>query len=273
MPTFATPEPIAVAIVDVRPLDPSKKSDVIAAENTQVTLANGELVIKAPKERRRYSVRNGTGSIAVAIDLPTRSRVRADAGLAELHTTGRLGDCRIRTGSGDVSLDEAGDVDLKSGRGDIAVARATGRVEIATGSGGVRLTRVDGSATIKNASGDTSVGDIGGDLRVSVARGAISVTRPQGAVTAKSAHGDVRVDQVQRGAVVAETGFGGVEVGLADGVAAWLDLSTGFGTVRNGLDSADAPAPGEDAVEVRARTGFGDITIRRVVAAAAQTDS
>jgi hypothetical protein len=290
MPTFATPEPIAVAIelgagdiritaadrtetnVEVRPRDPSKKSDVTAAENTQVTFANGVLVIKAPRGRRRYNPRNGSESIAVEIDLPTGSRVRAAAGFAALRTTGRLGECHIRTGSGDVNLDEASDVDLKSGHGDIAVARATGRVEIATGSGAVRLARVDGSATIKNASGDTSVGEIGGDLRVSAARSTISVGRARGAVTAKSAHGDMRLNEVRRGPVVAETGFGSIEVGVVDGVAAWLDLSTGFGRVRNDLDSADAPPPGEDAVEVRARTGYGDITIRRAMAGASHGD-
>ena len=51
--------------------------------------------------------------------------------------------------------------------------------------------------------------------------------------------------------------------GSATGVAAWLDLDTSFGTVHNDLDAADGPAPGEDTVEVRARTAFGDITVRR----------
>ena len=293
MPTFATTEPIAVAMelgagdiritaadrtdttVEVRPRDPSKESDVTAAENTEVTFTNGVLAIKAPKRRGRYTLRNSnrSESIAVEIDLPAGSRISAEAGLAALHTTGRLGECRIRTGAGDVYLDEASDLDLKGGHGDIAVNRATGRVEIATASGAVRLTRVDGSASVKNASGDTAVGDIGGDLRVSAARGAISVARAHAAVTAKSAYGDVRLDEVQRGAVLAETGYGSIEVGLIDGVAAWLDLSTGFGAVRNGLDAADTPVKGEDAVEVRARTGFGDITIRRVMAGATHTDS
>jgi hypothetical protein len=50
------------------------------------------------------------------------------------------------------------------------------------------------------------------------------------------------------------------------GVAAWLDLSTGYGNVRNDLDAAGRPAPGEDTVEVRARTSFGDITVSRSAA-------
>jgi hypothetical protein len=49
-------------------------------------------------------------------------------------------------------------------------------------------------------------------------------------------------------------------------VAAWLDLTTAFGTVRNELDTAEPPTADQDTIEVRARTAFGDITIRRAAA-------
>ena len=62
---------------------------------------------------------------------------------------------------------------------------------------------------------------------------------------------------------MAETGFGQVDIAVVDGVAAWLELKTGFGRVHNDLEAADSPATGEEAVEIRARTGYGDITIRR----------
>jgi hypothetical protein len=77
------------------------------------------------------------------------------------------------------------------------------------------------------------------------------------------ARGDVRLGEVAGGDVRAETAFGQVEVGIRDGVAAWLDLDTRFGSVHNDLETADSPAPGEDTVDVRARTSFGDITVRR----------
>jgi hypothetical protein len=63
--------------------------------------------------------------------------------------------------------------------------------------------------------------------------------------------------------VVAETAYGKVEVGVADGVAAWLDLGTGYGMVHNELDAADRPGAGEPTVEIRAKSGMGDITVRR----------
>jgi hypothetical protein len=87
-----------------------------------------------------------------------------------------------------------------------------------------------------------------------------------GAVTAKTANGDVRLGEVARGAVLVETAAGRIEVGVRDGVAAWLDLKTGFGNVLNDLQASDRPTPDEDAVDVRARTAYGDITIRRCLA-------
>ena len=91
-------------------------------------------------------------------------------------------------------------------------------------------------------------------------------------VGAKTANGDVRVGEVARGAVVAQTAFGKVEIGVLDGVAAWLDLNTKFGRVQNDLGAAEQPAPGEEAVEVRARTSFGDITIHRSFASDISSD-
>jgi hypothetical protein len=85
-------------------------------------------------------------------------------------------------------------------------------------------------------------------------------------VVAKTSNGDVRLDEVERGNVVAQTALGKIDIGIRDGVAAWLDLDTKFGKVDNVLDSAGKPGAGEDAVEVRARSAFGDITIRRCVA-------
>ncbi|MGZ8652959.1 MAG: hypothetical protein ACXWX5_12410, partial [Actinomycetota bacterium] len=51
---------------------------------------------------------------------------------------------------------------------------------------------------------------------------------------------------------------------VRDGVAAWLDLNTRFGTVQNELESAERPEPGAETVDVRARTSYGDIAIRRI---------
>ena len=281
MPTFETPEPISVNLeigvgdirivasertnttVEVRPSDPAKKSDVTAAEQTRVEYAHGRLLVKAPKDWRRWSFRGGGESIDVEIRLPAGSRVGGQAGVAALSCTGRIGECRYKVGVGDIRLDQAGPLELKTGAGDITVERAVDRAEITTGSGVLGIGSIDGAAVVKDGNGDSWIGEVAGDLRVNAANGRISVDRAHGAVTAKTALGDVRLAEVARGAVVAETAFGTVEVGVRNGVAAWLDLDTQFGTVQNDLKASDRPEPDEDAVEVRARTSFGNIIIRR----------
>ena len=50
---------------------------------------------------------------------------------------------------------------------------------------------------------------------------------------------------------------------LSEGTAAWLDVSSQHGTVRNALQPADAPGADDDTVELHAHTSWGDILIRR----------
>ena len=281
MPTFDTPEPISVTVefgvgdlrivasdrtdtmVEVRPSDPAKKADMTAAEQTRVEYAGGRLLIKAPKNWRHYTPRGGGESIDVQVELPAGSQLRGETGVAALRCRGRLGECRYKTGIGDIQLDQAGAVQLRTGVGDITVEQAGGDAELTTGSGSVRIDGIDGTAVVKNSNGDTWIGRVTGDLRVNAANGRISVDQASATVAAKSANGDVRLGEVAHGVVLAQTAFGKVEIGIRDGAAAWLDLNTRYGTVRNDLDAAERPGPGEDAVEVRARTAFGDITIHR----------
>jgi DUF4097 and DUF4098 domain-containing protein YvlB len=286
MPTFDTPEPISVTvefgvgdlrivagersdtIVEVRPSDASNKSDVNAAHQTRVEYANGRLLIKAPKGWKQHTSRGGDESIDVQIDLPAGSHVRAEAGAAAFHCSGRLGECHFKTGVGEIRVDEAGASELKAGAGDITVGRASGHAEVTTGTGAVRIDRIDGTAVVKNSNGDTWIGKVGGDLRVNAANGKITVDQAEAGVAAKTANGDVRLGEVVRSAIVAETACGAIDLGVRDGVAAWLDLDTRFGNVHSDLDAAERPHAGEDAVEVRARTSFGDITVRHAPARA-----
>jgi hypothetical protein len=280
MQTFETPEPISVTVevgvgdirlsatertdtvVQVLPSDPAKRSDVYAAEQTRVEYANGRLLIKSPKGWRQWAPWGGGESIDVQIELPAGSTFSGQAGVATLRGIGRIGECRYRAGVGDIHLDEAGPVVLKAGAGDAIVDVAVGWAEITT-AGDVRIGRVEGSAVVKNSNGDTWIREVTGEARVHAANGAITIEQARATVAAKTANGSVRIGEVVNGAVVAQSAFGAVDVGVRDGVAAWLDLDTKFGNVRNDLGPAERPEAGEDAVELHARTSYGDVTIRR----------
>jgi len=281
MPTFDTPEPVHVSldlaagditiiasdradtVVEIAPSDPASEADVRAAAQTRVDYAGGQLVIKGPRGWRHYSFRGPGESVDVRVELPGGSQLQGEAGLAALACTGPLGEVSFRTGAGDISLAEAGPVQLRTGAGDVFVDRATGRVEVTSGTGSIRLGAVDGTATVRNSNGTTWIGAVDGDLRVNGANGSIELGRVRAAVTARTAQGGIRVREAASGTVVAETAFGPVDVGIRAGATAWLDLHTKLGHVRSELEAADQPGSGDETVEVRARTSFGDITVTR----------
>ncbi|MBT2368814.1 DUF4097 family beta strand repeat protein [Streptomyces sp. ISL-10] len=278
MPSFDTPEPISATahveagsiqftagdrldtVVEVRPRDPKRDQDVRSADQTEVTYASGVLTVRTPKQR--YLV-GRTGTVDVTVELPTGSRVDMTGAWAQVLGEGRLGEVRVKTSSGDVRLEATGPLQLTASHGSITVDRIEGMAEITTSSGSLRVGTVDGPAVLKNSHGTTTVGAATGDLRVSGANGDIDIARAEGSVAATTAHGTLRVAEVARGAVQLETSYGAIEVGIREGTAAWLDVSSGFGQVRNTLTASEAPEKTEDTVEVRARTRYGNIDVRR----------
>lgn len=280
MPTFGTPEPITLTIdipvgdvrltasdredtiVEVAPSDSAKSEDRQAAEQTRVEYADGRLLVKAPKQRG-LGLFNKPGSIDVTISLPTDSRLECDAAVAAVNGAGRFGACRVKSATGDIRFDAMATADLQTSVGSILVDQVAGNAELTSGSGKLRVSRIDGSATIKNSNGDCWVGEISGTLRITSGNGTVAVDRPAGDVTLATGNGDVRVGDLISGVASTKTGMGRIEIGIHAGTAALLDLHTSFGSVRNSLDSTDSPDGAAATVELRAHTGYGDIVIRR----------
>lgn len=169
----------------------------------------------------------------------------------------------MKTSSGDVRFGTTGPLHLTASHGAITVDRVEGPAEITTSSGSIRVGTVAGFAVLKNSHGTTSVGDVTGDLRVSGANGDVIIDRAHASVEARTANGTLRVAEVACGTVQLETSYGAIDVGVREGTAAWLDVSSGFGAVHNSLSGSGGPEKSEDTVEVRARTRHGNIDVRR----------
>lgn len=277
MPSYDTPEPISVTaqveagsiqvtagdrhdtVVEVRPRDAKKDLDVRTAEKTEVAYTNGALTVRTPKA----NLFGRTGVVDVTVELPTGSDVDITGAWTQVFGEGRLGETRVKTSAGDVRLDTTGPLKLTASHGSITVDRIEGTAELTTSSGSVRVGLVEGTAVLKNSHGSTTVAAALGELRVSGANGDIDIRRAEDSVTATTAHGALRVGEVARGTVKLETSYGAIEVGVREGTAAWLDVSSGSGQVRNGLATSDGPDKAADTVEVRARTRYGNIEILR----------
>ncbi len=60
-----------------------------------------------------------------------------------------------------------------------------------------------------------------------------------------------------------ETSNGSIEIGVREGTAAWLDVSSNRGQVRNALAASEAPEQAEETVKIHARTNWGNIDVFR----------
>ncbi|MGW3352998.1 DUF4097 family beta strand repeat-containing protein [Nonomuraea rubra] len=300
MPAFDTSEPIAAVldtatatirinagdradtVVDVRPSDPHNDADVQAARHTHVDYASGRLLVRTDKEHAgpgadwglslgklvespadwARSLLLGPGSIDVTIDLPSGSRLDVRTA-GTVVCRGPLGEVSLSTSYGDLQVEQADRLRLKNTHGGITVTRARGHAELTNNHGDIDAGRIDGTAAVKNSHGDIRLGEVTGDLRLTSAHGDVAVERPLAGVTAKTAYADVRIGEAASGSIVMETTGGSLDLGIRRGTAAWLDVSSKYGTVDVSLASSDAPGETDPVVEVRAHTDYGDIAVHR----------
>ncbi|MGA7203679.1 MAG: DUF4097 family beta strand repeat-containing protein [Specibacter sp.] len=276
MPSYPTPSPIDLAIklpagaieviagdrtdtvVTVVPTNPDKAVDRRGAEETKVDFDGQRLTVTGP--RPRFSFTGPWESVDVKVELPAGSRLTAESS-AGVRTSGSLGATRIKSSM--VDLDSTGDLWVRAMQGNVAVGNAGGDVEITADHGQIRIGTATGDAILKASHGSVRVGESGGDLDAKLSYGDLEIVKALGAVSAKTAYGSIELGEVSSGSIQVESGYGQVTIGVRPGVPAWLDLSSKEGRVRNELDDDGAPDASEQTVAVRARTQYGDITIRR----------
>jgi DUF4097 and DUF4098 domain-containing protein YvlB len=280
MPSYDTPEPIAVTaelfvgnltvhagdrsttVVEVVPTDPNDDSNVRAAEQARVEFTDGELRIRSTRLRNWISWSNKTWSVDVTVELPTGSTLRGSASMGDVVTTGTLGDCQLKSGTGRMRLEHTGALRART-VGDISAEHVDGTAEVSTGSGRIRIGALGGTASVKNSNGTTEIDSVTGDAQVRSSNGDITIGDAGGNVQARTAAGSIRVERAIRGRVDAETGFGNVRIGLAEGTAARLDLETKFGRIDNTLNSSAGPEPSDEVITLRCRTSYGEIALHR----------
>ncbi|MER5887929.1 DUF4097 family beta strand repeat-containing protein [Streptomyces sp. NPDC001941] len=278
MTTFATPAPIAATVeiafgdirfvatdradtvVEVRPVDPGRELDVEAAGHVRVDFADGRLKVRQAKLHGAFTKRYG--SVRVLVELPTGSDVRGDTAEGEFVVEGAVGACRLMTAIGDIRVQQASGVRLRTSGGRVVVHHVTGDADV-SGSGDIRIRRVDGGAVVKNTGGDSWVGEAAGYLRAKANGGDITVDVARAQVDARTAHGHIRIGELGGGAADLSTAVGELAVGIPRGTAVKLDARTSIGRVRNHLEAVGAPERSDRTVQVRARSNGGDITVHR----------
>ncbi len=212
--------------------------------------------------RRRAGFLTGDRSLVVEVEAPTDSRVVVRTGSADVTVTGRVGRTQLRTGSGDVRVDElGGPATVETGSGAVVVGEAGGELRVKSGSGEVRVGHAAAALAVSTGSGTVVVDSNDGPVAVKTGSGDLVVTEARTDVSLATGSGDLRIGSALRGRVTAKGASGDVRIGVPDGTPVWADITSVAGSVRSEVPSTGAPGPGQDHVEVRARTVSGDVLL------------
>lgn len=209
-------------------------------ERVQLRADHGWLRLSFPQQFIRSTKTH------VRLGVPHGLQYVIKTGSADILITADIGRSKIASGSGDITIGNAADLDCSTGSGSISVARVDGNgARLGSGSGDVSVGEVNCPLTAKSGSGEVVVQSLrGGSLQANSGSGDIRVTSASGSVDLRSASGTLTV-------------------GVADNLPAWLDLDSVSGDIKIALESAAPPEPGEPYISVRARTASGDIGIYR----------
>ena len=275
MPTFATPGPITATaevagarvrvtasertdtVVLVEPLNAASRKDVKVADRTKIDLAEGRLSVKTTTSGDK------DGSVAITIDLPADSGLIAYLAHSAVHVDGSIGPCELHMASGRVQLDRLNALRANISAGEVEIGHIAGRADIEGATFTVRIGEVAGPIGITSAGGSAWIGHAAADLELSSGSGSLDVDRADGSVTATTGSGSIRIGRMAHGQAKLMNGSGDIEVGIGDGTAAYLDVNSERGSVRNSVASPGSPDASDAQLTVHARTRHGDIIIQR----------
>lgn len=214
-----------------------------------VVESDGSLRITVTERRRGISGWKRRKGLDIGVDTPALSKldVDVDGGAVDLRSKGRVAALRFASGSGDARLDDVtGDVDVKGASGDVRIGRVGGHLRVHLASGDLSVDDIAGGATVRTASGDITLGSVTGDSSLT------------------SLSGDVEVARAGPTSMAVQAVSGDVEVGIAPGVPAALDVSSLSGDTRSDLEISPTPTGGDiPPLILKVNTVSGDVRIRR----------
>ncbi len=233
---------------DARVTVTPRQADSDLLSRSTIELRGRQLIVHVPDTQASPGTRRSRDSVDVEIDLPAGTELKAVVGSADIDVQGRIGSLDIGSGSARISLDQVdGGLQVRGGSGELRVARITGPATVKGGAGRIRIGRADADLTVVVGSGDLELG------------------AAHGQVTMRSGSGGAVIDAAERDLNLT-SGSGAFTVGLLPGQQAELDIKTGSGRVRTEMPLESSSPVASSPILIRARTGSGDVTIRRAMA-------
>ena len=201
-----------------------------AREGAGVSARGGDVVTEADGSVRVSGGHGGSSSVEVVCPPGTDVIVGNASGSIEL--VGPLGDVRITTASGRISIEHAESIDLRTASGTIEIGQCTGECRVVTKSSKVEVGNA-GSFDCSAMSGRVVVGDVE-DAMVRTMSGRVKVgTRGSGRVEVRTLSGkvDVAVPPERRPATTLRSLTGRVRCDCDRGTDGEISVATTSGAI------------------------------------------
>lgn len=186
------------------------------------------------------------GSAYVVVETPEDSDLQVAVASAQVQAALPLGKVDIKTASGDIDVENAETLSVKSASGD------------------TRVKRVDRSLRFTSASGDLAVEDIvSGSVTASTASGDIYIDECEGTLDVKTASGDTRVRRFTGRSAYCKGMSGTIDLGIPRHTEVSLDVNLLSGKLKLPEPETGDEEP-ERQMEIRVKLVSGDLRIERV---------
>jgi hypothetical protein len=163
--------------------------------------------------------RTGSPGLELTVTGPRALRqVWAETQGGNVHASDWDGDLDARSGGGQIAVDRIrGRSELRTAGGDIQVGSVGGPVRCSSGGGAIRVEHAGDAAWLETAGGEIFVHQARGPVQAATGGGNIRVEQAASTVVARTAGGLIQVQQAD-GPVTAESSGGAIQVSSAKGV-------------------------------------------------------
>jgi DUF4097 and DUF4098 domain-containing protein YvlB len=204
----------------------------------------GDLIYISSDKNKSWVAR---GPAYVVVELPEGADAAVGTASAKIECNGSLGRVVTKTASGEIEIDMAESIVIKTASGDAKVRSVTKDFKISSASG---------DASVESCGGKTNFSAASGDIRIGVCSGNVS---------ASTASGDVSIDLFTGARANFKSMSGTATVGVPAGTRLNLDATLMSGQMNLPKPSSDTPAS-ERQMSIKAKLISGDLTIKRVEA-------
>jgi beta-lactamase regulating signal transducer with metallopeptidase domain len=155
------------------------------------------------------------------------------------------------------------DGELRTGAGNIEVARTGGIIDVTTGAGNINLAETDGQASSRTGAGNIDISDSRAKVTARTGDGNIDVHAFSGpSIEAKTGMGNIDADVLNqiKNESMFHTGMGNISVTIKATLAVNLEAATGMGRVKSPFRMGALNGGGPS---LSIKSGEGDIEIKK----------